>query len=539
MGAEVIGPDAAAAGERRWRRAGILALAALAALVLATFRDYGSTWDEEVHFLHGEQVLAWYRSLFRDRAVLGFGDLHLYGGLFDALAQLLVRVSPFGLYETRHLASAATGLLALWATWRLGTLVGGARTGLAALVLLALVPAFHGHAFANPKDVPFAAFATLGLYLVLRASRELPRPRPILLAGAGLSLGAALGVRPAGLFLLAYVPLTWAAAVPGGGAPLRGVLSRIAVAAAAVAAVAWATMLAFWPWAQLSPIARPIQATAAATRFVWIGEMLFDGRKVWSNDLPWSYLPTWFAVTLPEAFLLALAAGAVVAARSLAARAVGRRAALDAAFLAFCALFPIGAAIATRPVMYDAHRQFLFVLPPLAVLAGWGLVSLLSERSLPRAVRAAAGLAAAAGAAVTVADMVQIHPYQTVYFNRLIAGGLPAASARFETDYWGSSYREGVEEVVRRYRAPGPRPVTVANCSVSHLTAYWLSRLPEAAGRFVNVRPEEDPDLFLATTRDGCHRQVGVRTLHVVERKGTPLLYVLERHPRGVWMAGP
>jgi hypothetical protein len=267
--------------------------------------------------------------------------------------------------------------------------------------------------------------------------------------------------------------------------------------------------------------------------------MLFEGRTVWSNDLPWSYLPTWFAITLPEAFLLALAAAVFVAVRKVVARAVDRRTALEAAFLVFCVLFPVGAAIATRAVLYDAHRHFLFVLPPLAVLAGWGLAALLSEPSLPRALRAAVALAVAASAVVTVVDMVQLHPYQTVFFNRLVAGGLPSASARFETDYWGSSYREGVEEVVRRYRAPGPRPVTIANCNTPHLTAYWLSRLPDAVGRFVNVRPEEDPDLFLSTTRYGCHRQAGMRTLHVVSRQGTPLLYVLERRPRGVWAAGP
>jgi 4-amino-4-deoxy-L-arabinose transferase-like glycosyltransferase len=525
--------------ERRWAFAGVVVLAGLAVLALATFRDYGSIWDEEVQFLYGEYVLAWFRSWFRDGSALSFGDLYVYGGLFDALAQLLVKISPLGLYETRHLANAATGLVGLYATWRLGTLVGGAPTGFVALLFLALTPAYYGHAFNNPKDVPFAAFATLAIYLMLRASREIPRVRPALVILTGLALGAALGVRAGGLFLLGYLVVLWGSVAAATSAPRGPSLARTAGAALGASAIAWATMLVFWPWAQLSPIARPIEAAIAATRFRWIGPMLFDGRTIRSDQVPWNYLPTWFAITLPELFFLALGAGAFVVAKNIAARGVGKRTAIDALFLFFCVAFPIGAVLVGRPILYDAHRQFLFVLPPLCVLAAWGLVAVLSDGSVPRPVLAVIALAAAASGAVTAADMIALHPYQTVYFNRLLGGGLAGASSRFETDYWGASYREGVEELVRHYRALRPYPVRIANCSVRHLTSYWLSREPAAAGHFVNVGMEEDPDIVLATTRDGCHRTADGRVLHVVTRQGTPLLYVIERRPRGTWVAGP
>ena len=532
--------DPSRTGEERWRIAGIVALAGIALLALATFRDYGSIWDEEVQFVYGEYVLAWFRSLFRDGSALSYGDLYLYGGLFDTAAQLLVRLSPFGLYETRHLANAATGLVGFYATWRLGRLVGGARTGLVALLFLALAPAYYGHAFYNPKDVPFAAFATLAVYLMLRASRELPRVRPALVIATGLALGAALGVRPGGVFLLGYLAVLWGSvAVVTGTPPRRHALARTAIAVLGASAIAWATMLVCWPWAQLSPILRPIQAAVAATRFRWIGPMLFDGRTIMSDQVPWTYLPTWFAVTLPELFFVALAAAAFIAGKRIVARAVARQAVIDASFLVFCVAFPIAVVLIGRPILYDAQRQFLFLLPPLCVLGAWGLVALLSEAAIPRPFRAAIALAVAASGVVTAADMIALHPYQTVYFNRLVAGGLAGASGRFETDYWGASYKEGVEELVRHYRAAPPYPVRIANCSVRHLTSYWLSRQPGAAGRFVNVGMEEDPDVVLATTRDDCHRTVNGRVLHVVTRQETPLLYVIERRARGDWVARP
>jgi hypothetical protein len=129
--------------------------------------------------------------------------------------------------------------------------------------------------------------------------------------------------------------------------------------------------------------------------------------------------------------------------------------------------------------------------------------------------------------------MVALHPYQTLFFNRAVAGGLERASERFETDYWGASYREGIEAVLRHYRPWDRAPVKVANCSDPWQTRYWIDQA--GATTFVQVDPEDDPDLFLATTRWNCHRVPG-RVLHVVERRGTPLLYVLELRRRGQWI---
>jgi len=524
--------------ENRWHLAGALLLSILTTLVLTTFSDYGSIWDEEVHFLYGEQILAWIKTFGADRAALSFGDLYLYGGLFDVCAALSLRVSSLGIYETRHLVNVLAGLVGLFATWRLGTLLGGARTGTVALLFLALSPVFYGHMFNNPKDIPFASFATFGLYMAIRASRELPRPRPELVLGTGIALGAALGTRAGGLFLLGYVVLLWSVAlVLLHSAPGRLDITGVSVRLVAIVALAWTMMVVCWPWAQLAPLTRPIEAAVSASRFRWIGPMLFRGQVVQSNALPWDYLPTWFAVSLPEHLLAAPLLGVVAAIQAIRGKIVSRRALLEASFLVGCVVFPIGVTVLVRPVMYDAQRQFIFILPPLAVLAAWSLIAFFERvpRTLAWAITAVVGVSVA----LTAVDMVRLHPYQTVYFNRAFGGGLAAASERFETDYWGASYREGIEAVARHYRPDSLWPVTVANCSVQHLSSYWLSRIPGAGQYFVAVRIEQDPDIILATTRYRCHEQYAGTILHVVRREGVPLLYVIERRRRGTWLPSP
>ena len=56
----------------------------LGLIILATFLDYGLTYDEEVGSWYGRMVLKWYASFFKDQSALGYYDLHLYGGFFEA-----------------------------------------------------------------------------------------------------------------------------------------------------------------------------------------------------------------------------------------------------------------------------------------------------------------------------------------------------------------------------------------------------------------------------------------------------------------------
>ena len=69
-----------------------------AALVLATFTDYGVTWDEDVNNWYGVYVLDYYLSFFHDMRSVDWGDVNNYGAAFDMTAAALNHLSPFGMY---------------------------------------------------------------------------------------------------------------------------------------------------------------------------------------------------------------------------------------------------------------------------------------------------------------------------------------------------------------------------------------------------------------------------------------------------------
>jgi hypothetical protein len=124
--------------------------------------------------------------------------------------------------------------------------------------------------------------------------------------------------------------------------------------------------------------------------------------------------------------------------------------------------------------------------------------------------------------------MVELHPFQCVYFNRAI-GGLQGADGRYETDYWGNSYKEGVEWLVAHYQGPYRRPVRVANTSKCILTSYFLEK-DDRPKRFVPVCDDsgDPPNILLTITRERRHQGIPGALVHLVSRQGVPLCYVYQ-----------
>jgi len=134
-----------------------LLVLALFVLVGATFREYAVSNDEGLQHHYGELIVAYYTSGFTDKSVFNFGNLYLYGGLFDVVAVLLAHVLPFDLYDIRHVLCALIGIGGVVATWAAARMIAGPRAGLLAGLALALCGVWYGGMFNHTKDVPFAS----------------------------------------------------------------------------------------------------------------------------------------------------------------------------------------------------------------------------------------------------------------------------------------------------------------------------------------------------------------------------------------------
>lgn len=433
-------PDTPRAGQRLAERLLLLVLLATALLV---FRDYGMTWDEPVQSQYGELTLSYFASGLRDTRGNAFFDLSYYGPLFEAVAAAVYVTAGGAKAEIRHLLIALCGLAAVLGVLRYGRGLRRAWLPLLAALALATWPRFAGHAFNNSKDIPFACAFTWAMVAIARHVDHGRRAAPGDALLTGVAIGLALAVRVGGVLLFAFLALggllAWAAA----RAPRPGArdLARAALAGLLVLGVAWGLMVALWPAAHEAPLRHPLQALAQAARFPVAHEVVFEGKTLRGDALPRYYLPKYLLITTPLPHLAFLLLGIGLALRG------GPRGWLLLLWLGL----PIAGVVATRPVLYDEIRHFLFLIPAAALLAGLGAAWLLERlRSRSMALAAAVPLLLL----FPLVESWRLHPYEATYFNELV-GGLRGAARDYDTDYWGSSNKEAMEWIRRQ-----PRPAT-------------------------------------------------------------------------------
>ena len=176
--------------------------------MVATFDQYGVTWDEDAINWYGVFVLDYYLSLFHDLRALSLARPHqLRRGLRHDARRRSTCVSPFGTYETRHLLNGLVGIARAGRRVEAGRALGGPRAGFLAALFLLLTPNYYGQMFNNPKDIPFAVGMVWSLYFMVRLLPGLPRPARADVLKLGLATGLAMGVRIGGLMLFGYVGL--------------------------------------------------------------------------------------------------------------------------------------------------------------------------------------------------------------------------------------------------------------------------------------------------------------------------------------------
>ncbi|MBR0788180.1 glycosyltransferase family 39 protein [Bradyrhizobium manausense] len=441
----------------------MLVLAAVAVIAGLTFRDYGLGWDDYTHAEYADLLLRMFGSGFKDTSALSFANLYMYGGGFDMAAALLHKVIPLELFETRRLVGAIVGVIGLAVTWRLGRRVGGPLAGLASLLLLALCPIFYGHMFMNPKDAPFAVAMIILMLGLVRLAEEYPKPSPRTILIVGLGAGLSLGTRILGGLALVYamigfVPLFLEELrVEGAREAIRRFAHVVYVLLPGLA-LGYLVMGLIWPWSIMEP-GNPFEALTYFSHFFekpW--KEMFDGAIVSVPDMPWSYLPTLFALQLPEVMLVLMIGAAVGTFVMLPRHDVPARRKTIMLMLTLAATLPLAIAMVKRPALYNGIRHFVFVIPPMAVLGGvafgWSMERL---RTKHRAWQPAMLALFCFGLALPLAEMIRLHPYQYTHFNH-IAGTVRGADDRFMLDYWGLALKQASdglrEQLVERQEVP-------------------------------------------------------------------------------------
>lgn len=428
---------------------------------LATFADYGLSWDEPLMRDQVGRVNMDYIT-GRDRAAMdapSFRDASYHGPALEIAAAGME--AAFGLsdsrqiYLARHLAQFLLFWLAtvcFYRSCRLGP--GGRPQALLAATLLVLMPRIYADAFYNIKDLGFLSCWVIAIHLALRFER-VRTPYAALAAGAAAAF--ATDVRVIGLLLPVFTVVIYLHA--GGWRLSSGWLRPTAAYTAAFCVI----LLAFWPRLWRNPPLELMRAIENNRHFPYNSMVWYFGQSVRAHELPWHYLPVWIAISVPLitlAFSLYGCVAAMLSGRALLSPA--RRP--EFAFLAL-SVVPIALVVVLRSPIYDGWRHLYFIAPAIACLAAAGWARLAAQCGASLRGRLGHGLLAVllvASLSSTAFWMFRSHPYQNLYFNRLAGPDAQSAKLQFEFDYFGLGYREGFVRLLKKDPSPEVR-VSVAN----------------------------------------------------------------------------
>ena len=416
----------------------ILTLLAACLLIAAfTVQDYGETWDENDVYRYGDYAIQAYQFFLHPQALTPFDtNLNLYGPAYFMLvnksAALLQAIIPaWSAINARHFTNFLLYLAGIWIFYLLIRRWVQPWAAFGASLLFLLQPLFWGHAFMNPKDLPFMVCFMASVYLGFRMVDMEETPRAVLFVIlAAVVLGVTSTMRVvgplAGLFVLVYgaFRLRW-----------RMVWRVVPYFILAVAAGYLA-----WPYLWISPVTHYMESLQTMRQFPFTGRVLFMGRSILPKNLPWTYFPTLLSLQLTEPALLLAAAGLLILGITLSLKESRQVLSL---FLGWF-LLPVMGMIFIHSILYDNGRQLYFLLPPIFFLPAVALDFIFQKLSKTALRIGLIALLVLPG----IYASIRLHPYEYVYYNVLV-NGTGGAFRFYEMDYWGTSFTEAMLEVNR------------------------------------------------------------------------------------------
>lgn len=548
----------------------LLLLLANLIVALLVFDDYGESWDENSIYVYSANTIEAYKAGLSGQELKPFHtgpfNLAYYGPAYFVFSNLAVQVGQsffprLNLVDLWHFTYFLSFLVAIISFYSIARRILSPEGALAATLLFNTQPLYWGHAFINPKDIPFMAFflasIATGLWTV---NRLVARPhkfqswnfeeintawrhtsehtrRNLIAVGVGLLaiivllwllrgvlidllgsflqagvdsgqgfiwqvavwLAPRLGEIPISgylikanlaysrflVFVFSFGNVIWFAAIAlsvrglakaivqpfisnlrtlfafpivvAGAtlgftmamrvvAPAAGVLvlwfgwlklkQRVLAPAISYTLIAVFVCLLLWPYLWEAPLTHFFDSLRQMSDFPIDIAVFFNGVSYRSIDLPMDYFPRLVALQFTLPALIATGFGLALSFSTWLREKTYNTWWLVLAWW----LIPLGYIVLFRPTMYDNFRQFLFLTPPIFFFAGK-----MYEWIRERTGQLMYWLFTAATIVPGLWALITLHPFEYTYYNVLAGESRSHIAAKYETDYWATSYRDAIQ----------------------------------------------------------------------------------------------
>lgn len=470
----------------------------------STYKDYGITADEERSYNNGKYLI----SYFKNPTTIENTSKEIENPRKSPLTDEHSRIYPAfislfnfkGYYEWYHLLNMLFGLLIFAGFYYL--IYSEHKNiffSLFGAFSLFFTPRFLGHIPANPKDFPFAVFyflTILAMYIFSKSKKSkgniTPAKEILKFIILGFLFGITQSIRTIGFSLyLIYLAYSLLKRKPATSAFLDIILIFI---------TAGFFSSAFWPYIGANFFANLTALFNQASSFdLWDKSILFFGIFLEKQQRPDLYLPVWILITTPLYLLI----GFVLSIKLV----LKNRLAL---LLWISIIVNFGLYFLLKPVIYNGLRHFLYLLPIIVFLACLWLFDFLLNKKTGNIIKIITGVLIFLNFAAVGVSMKKLHPYEYIYFNEVI-GGLKGAHSRFETDYWGASYKEAADWLMKK------EPSKVYPCNLSYAMLYY------SKGKFTVAGSSDEADYIVCDYENDLREGYDQEILYQVKRFNVPI----------------
>ncbi len=405
------------------------------------YQDYGVAWDEPLQ--RGPGLLS-YNYIFKGNNELLTSPNDNHGTGFELLLIIIEKAMRLtdtrDIYLMRHLVTHIFFLLSAlsfyFLVYRLFKNKWLASLG---FLLVVIAPRIYAHSFFNSKDLPFLSMIIFSMAL---GNLAMQKNKPIWYFILGLACGYATSIRIMGvmvtLIFTLFLVFDFIITVYNKESKRAGIFGLGLFLGAALL-----MLLAGWPILWSSPVHNFIEGFKMMSHYTWGGSCLFIGKVLPSEHLPWYYIPVWFLISNPETFLLLGAFGVLVVLIDIIKKPIKFIIhTQNRIFLVALVLFivPVLTIIGLHSVVYDDWRHLYFIYPPFLLLGLYGLNKVwLNKYSIILKVALLVQLV------FTGITMISAHPFQQVYFNRVVSHEKDYLVKNYDFDYWGCGYKQALE----------------------------------------------------------------------------------------------
>lgn len=411
----------------------IIIAIAISATMFSLVSDYGSsTAEDEYQINNAIQLDRYYKSFGSDTSILE-NTRPMYSGWFNALTVTLSDVfTNCEIRGVRHATNAVFGFVGILFAALLAKRCRNWRTASFTMLLLGLSPVIFGHSMFNLDDIPvFATFAA-SLFFVKRLADHFPKPKIVDAVFFALSSALCITANPDCSLIVAIALILCIIGLVAQRKhnEIKKAAIRYPIFAVGSLAVIFGIVILLIP----QGIGEWLNSFSpnSPTR------ILFEGKLVWTDLLPWYYNTKMLVMTIPAAVFVGmlLALGLCFVKKSNRAEIITLVCISAVSILIF----------SLKSDTNGIWQHLLYTEIPLYIVAAIGF-DMLAESSRSTATQIAGIAIPLLLMIMPVVHIFRSHPYSHIYYNEF-TGGLNHAFGRYELENYGVSNLEAAQWII-------------------------------------------------------------------------------------------